>query len=270
MRSVVLVNSGLTTSKLGFGTSRLHYLVSNERRRLLELAADFGITHFDTAPAYGDGLAEAELGHFVRGRRDRIVLATKYGFEPDPLLEAMSSLALALRSAPALARRIGLWTRPPPPLTANGLAESLKRSLRRLKTDYIDILFLHEPSIGRLTSPHAMLEALNKFREQGIIRAFGLSGNWADVGNLLREAPKLGLVLQTAEVEWRAECPPDITYGALSGGRQQYWSKRLPSTLIHERLRRALARRPQGVVLASTTNRRHLRLLVSALEGQSI
>ena len=81
-----------------------------------------------------------------------------------------------------------------------------------------------------------MLEALDKFREQGIILAFGLSGKWAYVGDLLQEYPKLALVVQTAEVEWQAECPPDITYGALAGTPRQYRPKRLPTTLIHERL----------------------------------
>jgi hypothetical protein len=111
-----------------------------------------------------------------------------------------------------------------------------------------------------------MLVALNKFRERGIIRAFGLSGKWAGFGDLLREFPKLAFLVQTAEAQWRAECFLDITYGALAGCPQQYWPKRLPTTFIHERLQRALARRPQGVVLVSTTNRR--RLLVSGLEGQ--
>jgi hypothetical protein len=111
-----------------------------------------------------------------------------------------------------------------------------------------------------------MLEALHKFREQGFIRAFGLSGKWTDVGDLLQEGPKLALLVRTAESQWRAECFPDITYGAFAGFPQQYWPKRLPTTLIHERRQRALARRPQGVVLVSTTKRR--RLLVSGLEGQ--
>src|SRR5215472_15507780 len=132
--TVLLAKSDITTSRLGFGTSRLHHLFKNDRQRLLSAAADLGFKHFDTAPAYGDGVCEAELGKFIRGQRERFVIVTKYGIPPDPLAETWPSLALPLRSVQAVARKVGFRTAPLPPLTPTGLRASAERSLRRLGT----------------------------------------------------------------------------------------------------------------------------------------
>ena len=71
-------------SRFGFGTSGIMgaALTRSGRLRLLETALDHGIHHFDTAPLYGQGEAEALLGHFVRSRRDRLTLTTKFGLLP--------------------------------------------------------------------------------------------------------------------------------------------------------------------------------------------
>jgi aryl-alcohol dehydrogenase-like predicted oxidoreductase len=71
---VRLAKTEIVTSRLGFGTARLHYLAPRERQALLAAAAELGVVHFDTAPAYGDGIAETELGrnhstHVVRRLR---------------------------------------------------------------------------------------------------------------------------------------------------------------------------------------------------------
>src|SRR5262245_46249905 len=189
--SVRLARSGILTSRLAFGTSRLHYVRQRDRQRLLGAAADLGFAHFDTAPVYGDGLAEVELGRFLRSQRDRFILATKYGIPADPIMERWGSMVPPLRIARAFARSIGFWYYRMPPLTAAGLRESVEQSLRRLKTDRIDILFLHEPRLKRLSHPAEILEQLGKLRQRGVIRAFGLAGGWSGIGTLLTEVPEL-------------------------------------------------------------------------------
>ena len=73
----------IEVSRLGFGTSSLHHLLSRrDRRSLLLHAESVGITHFDTAPYYGYGLAERELGLALRDRRSRITVTTKVGLYP--------------------------------------------------------------------------------------------------------------------------------------------------------------------------------------------
>src|SRR6516164_8859040 len=122
--TVRLAKSGITTSRLAFGTSRLHYLGKRDRQRLLAAAADLGFAHFDTAPAYGDGICEAELGKFIRGQRDRFVIATKYGIPPDPLAETWPLLSRPLRVVRVIGRKVGFRPPPLPPLTPTGLRAS--------------------------------------------------------------------------------------------------------------------------------------------------
>jgi D-threo-aldose 1-dehydrogenase len=263
--SVQLRKAGISTSRLAFGTSRLHYMGQRERRRLLAAAVALGFVHFDTAPAYGHGLAEAELGHFLLGReRSRFVIATKYGIPADPIMERWSSLGSPLRIATGFARRIGLCRYRLPPLTAVGLRESVERSLRRLKTDWIDILLLHEPRPDRLCHPAEILDQFAKLRQRGLVRAFGLAGAWSGIGYLLTAAPELAQIVQTRENEWPETLPPDITYGAVSGGNQNYFAAGIGTEVAVKRLRSALVRRPNGVVIVSTTKMTHLRVLAEA------
>jgi D-threo-aldose 1-dehydrogenase len=249
------------TSRLGFGTSRLHHLCKRDRQRLLAAAADLGFTHFDTAPAYGDGICETDLGNFIRGHRERYIIATKYGISPHPLAEAWPWLSLPLRAVRALARGVGVRPTALPILTPTGLRANVERSLGRLRTDYIDILLLHEPRPDRIQSSEDVLDALHKLQRAGLIRAFGLAGGWDAISSILSSAPALGLVVQTGECEWPPEVAPDITYGAIAPGPQTYFSSAIKTSEAVQHLRVALGRRPSGVVLVSTTKLEHLRCL---------
>jgi aryl-alcohol dehydrogenase-like predicted oxidoreductase len=103
-------------------------------------ALDAGITFFDTAPGYGNGLSEQRLGLGLRGLRERAVIATKIG--PDALRE--------------------------PELSA-----SVERSLGYLGTDHVDLLQIHWPS--REVPFEETWRALERLREQGKVRALGIS-----------------------------------------------------------------------------------------------
>ena len=113
---------------------------SKERQNILAYAVDMGIRHFDTARCYGDGLAERELGQFLRGRRDGLIVATKYGLPADPLIKSPLPIAQPLRALRKLTRHIGLQRRTPHELTAAALRQSIERSLRALRVDAIQIL----------------------------------------------------------------------------------------------------------------------------------
>ena len=87
MQRIFLPGTDLQTSRLGFGTGSLHHAFrTRERQAILGAALDAGFTHFDTARMYGDGLAERELGRFLKGRRGRATLGTKFGLPAMPLL----------------------------------------------------------------------------------------------------------------------------------------------------------------------------------------
>jgi D-threo-aldose 1-dehydrogenase len=265
--TVRLEKSGITTSRLGFGTSRLHYLGKRDRQRLLATAAELGFMHFDTAPAYGDGICEAALGEFIRGQRERFVIATKYGIPPDPIAEAWPSLRSPLRAVRAIATKAGFRPMPLPPITPTGLRASVMRSLRRLGADRIDILLLHEPRHDRIPSPDAIAQELQKLQQSGVIRAFGLAGGWNGISGLLSIAPELGMVVQTAEGEWRPEANPDITYGAIAAGPQRYSSPAIATSEAVQRLGVALERRT-GVVLVSTNKFQHVHQLAKVTRAE--
>jgi aryl-alcohol dehydrogenase-like predicted oxidoreductase len=116
--------------------------------RMLDLALDAGVTGVDTANGYAGGAAEEILGTLLRGRRDRVVLATKAGIpHPDAAGHA--------------------------PLSPAGLRLSLEGSLRRLGTEHVDLFYLHQPD--RATPLESTLAAVAELMAEGKIGALGVS-----------------------------------------------------------------------------------------------
>jgi len=115
-------------------------------RRVVDAALDFGVTFFDTADIYGRTQSETFLGRILEGRRDRVVLATKFGMQVDRTRGG---------AAPAYVRR------------------ALEDSLRRLRTDRIDLYQLHEPDPS--TPIVDTLGALDGLVREGRVREIGCS-----------------------------------------------------------------------------------------------
>jgi hypothetical protein len=91
VRTTMLPGTTVPTSALGLGMGDLFRLPQRaDRLRILAAAHDAGIVHIDTAPMYGLGAAEAELGRFARGRRDQLVIVTKFGITPTLVARALS------------------------------------------------------------------------------------------------------------------------------------------------------------------------------------
>jgi hypothetical protein len=192
-------------------------LTSAGRLRLLEVAFEEGISHFDTPPLYGQGQAEELLGSFARSRREALTITTKFGLVPktypallrplipiarvvnrrivskDRLLaywnrvtpqkrlttnaHATASLASTNASSPPNSRPAAETVTPPIPYTPQTIREQLEQSLRRLKTDHIDYYLLHECH-GHYLQP-AILECLERLVQEGKIRHYGIgSGRW--------------------------------------------------------------------------------------------
>jgi aryl-alcohol dehydrogenase-like predicted oxidoreductase len=262
-----LARSGFETSRLGFGTSRLHYISTRARQRLLALAVELGFTHIDTAPLYGDGLAERELGQFIRGRRGDVVIATKFGFAADPLLEKLPALDPVLRPVRAVARRAGFWQKRQLIFSPDELRRSVEKSLRRLNTEAVDMLLLHDAAAECIPSVDKLLDQAAELRRRGLIRLFGLAGPWSRIAGLDDTLRSAADVIQTSESDWPLDAPPDITYGALASGRQRAFGTKVESGAVATRLRAALKRRPTGTVLVSTTNPDHLHELAHAADS---
>jgi D-threo-aldose 1-dehydrogenase len=203
MRRLRLGGTGIETSELGFGCADLVREPSRHgRRRLLDTALDAGICHFDVAPMYTLGLAEAELGRFAQGRRDRVVIATKFGIEPTPAARmlgfAQAPVQRLLGAAPGVRERarpagadptsgrVGrlLYRRA---FDVGAARVGLERSLQALRTDHLDILFVHDPLPAEVESD-AVAEFLESARAAGRIRAWGVAG---EPGSALAAAARL-------------------------------------------------------------------------------
>jgi aryl-alcohol dehydrogenase-like predicted oxidoreductase len=182
MQSIVLGDSGMRAPPLGFGCSAIMGRVGR-RASLAALAAayDAGITFFDTARSYGYGESEALLGEFLRGRRDSVLLSTKFGIFPTPmtpLKRALKPIARTLlQHAPSARNRV---RRQLHAMSSTGhfsvaaLHTSLDASLRALRTDYVDFLFLHEAPVSVLQQQD-LLAALEQLVAAGKIRRVGIA-----------------------------------------------------------------------------------------------
>jgi aryl-alcohol dehydrogenase-like predicted oxidoreductase len=170
---------------LGFGCAALLGRASRKQSwEALGTAFDAGITFFDTARSYGYGASEGLLGEFLaaEGRRDKIVLCTKFGIQPaapnwkqrlKPVARAAVRLVPSLRQA--VQRRAGDQLNPGNFSVAD-LRVSFERSLRELKTDYVDILLLHAAPMSVLAQTD-LYEALQKLVDEGKVRLAGISAD---------------------------------------------------------------------------------------------
>ncbi len=149
-------------------------------------AHDTGVTWYDVAPAYGDGRAEGLLGEFLRGKRDTVVICTKVGLAP-PKVSSPKKVVRALarpviKAFPQLRARVaGLrGENVRMPITAATIEASVANSLRQLKTDYIDILALHDPAPEDVTNAE-VLAALTRLVEKGDVRVLSVAGDLAAI-----------------------------------------------------------------------------------------
>jgi len=253
---IILEGTDIEVSRLGFGTSALHHLFSGGRRqRLLAEARAAGITHFDTSPYYGYGLAEYDLGKLMSGRRSQVTVATKVGLYPFGPAAGHIASVLLRKAVGRVIRRVAT---PIVNSRVRRAEESLHASLRRLRTDYVDFLFLHEPELATWAADETLMW-LERERKRGSIRAWGLAGLRAGILPLVRQGHPLAEVVQTNDsIDLRqADFLADFgrkmqfTYGYLSGAKEGS----NPAITIQNALRRNVS----GCVLVSTRSINHLR-----------
>ncbi len=149
-----LGDSGFDVSVVGLGCNNFGRRVDlTGTRRVIDAALDFGVTFLDTADIYGgNGASETLLGEVLEGRRERFVLATKFG------------MAMGDERGPRGSR--------------DYIAHAADASLRRLRTDMIDIYWYHQPD--GITPIAETLGALHGLVTAGKVRAIGASNFSAD------------------------------------------------------------------------------------------
>jgi aryl-alcohol dehydrogenase-like predicted oxidoreductase len=184
MKYVKLGIGGAQASVLGFGCAAVMGRSGRSQSlHALHSAYDMGINFYDTARSYGYGESESIVGEFLRGRRDRVILSSKFGIVPKKQQTWKRALMPALRtfldvapSARNLVRSQVKAQLKENQLTVKVLRESLEESLRKLRTDYIDILFMHAAPESALLQ-FDVLDELEKLIMSGKIRMAGISAD---------------------------------------------------------------------------------------------
>jgi aryl-alcohol dehydrogenase-like predicted oxidoreductase len=271
VKQVVIASTALSVSRLSLGTARLHHLVTRRaRQRLLARARELGFSHFDTAPLYGSGLAEEELGRFFAAQPNASTVATKVGlYPPDasrPVVAWLWPERALSRVWPRLSRAVVSWSLE----RAEG---SLHRSLRRLQRDHVDVLFLHEPD-PLLVNTDELRRWLERQRAAGKIRYHGLAGDAARFGPWLATDDALcqvlqlrdSLALRQADAALQAGRALQFAFGYLATPPAP--ASGLP-TAVSALVRGALGRVAHGSVLVSSRKLEHLEELSAAASEEA-
>ncbi|MGE0104555.1 MAG: aldo/keto reductase [Blastocatellales bacterium] len=146
----ILGRTGVKVPVLAFGCGSRFLMYEDEEQslRVLNKVIDSGITYLDTAVDYGKGASEARVGKVMRTRRSEVFLATKI---------------------------------PPAQRTRDGVMREIEASLKRLQTDYVNLLHLHgltdEADLAKIEAKDGAIHALYELREQKVARAIGITSH---------------------------------------------------------------------------------------------
>ncbi len=140
-------------SRLGFGawplgnTAHGKTMSIEEGVALVEEAVKQGVNFFDTAPNYALGRSEIILGKALKNHRNKVVINSKFGHHPDDSID----------------------------FNENRIESSINGSLKRLQTDYLDSVILHNPDYDILMGRTGHFTILERLKEKGIIKGYGVS-----------------------------------------------------------------------------------------------
>ena len=156
-------NTGMNVSEVGLGAWQLANPAwgvndRNEALRIIQKSLEAGCNFFDTAPAYGGGVSEELIGKALKSVRKDIILCTKFGHTAEGVTD----------------------------FGTNAIGPSIEASLRRLQTDYLDIVLMHNPPRdmmdGRISTQY---EEFEKLKASGKIREYGVSLDWREEVDLV-------------------------------------------------------------------------------------
>jgi aryl-alcohol dehydrogenase-like predicted oxidoreductase len=171
-------NTGMQVSEIGLGAWQLanpDWGANDEQEalRIVQASLDAGCNFFDTAPGYNHGRSEEFLGQVLRPVRQEIIICSKFGHTAEGVSD----------------------------FSRKAIRPSLEASLKRLQTDTIDILLMHNPPRemmdGRSADQYAELE---KLKQEGKIQAYGISLDWKADLELMMDTTRS----QAAEVFFNA------------------------------------------------------------------
>jgi aryl-alcohol dehydrogenase-like predicted oxidoreductase len=219
--TAVLGRTNLTVTRLGFGAMEVRGsriwggrpVTEDQARTILNAVLDVGINFIDTANDYGR--SEEFIGKYISNRRGEFYLATKCG-------------CTVVRKDENTDETPHVWTR-------DNLFRGLNESLQRMKTDYIDVMQLHNPAVEDTEKGH-LVEALQEMKKQGKVRFIGIS-------TTLPHLPTY--------IDWGVFDTFQIPYSALERDHEN-WITRAAEAGIGIIVRGGVARGEAGVGLGRT------------------
>jgi aryl-alcohol dehydrogenase-like predicted oxidoreductase len=153
-----LGNTGMMVSEIGFGAFQIGdenvrgQMTEKEAIYLVHTSIDMGCNFFDTAPLYGSGRSEELLGKALSGRRTNVMINTKCGH----------------------------YAQGEKNFDTETIKLNIEKSLRRLQTDYVDSLILHNPPPELLAGDSPHYDLFERLKQEGKIRAYGASLDWSE------------------------------------------------------------------------------------------
>lgn len=161
MKYKLLGKTGLNVSTVGLGTmvhaGHFGPMKDEESLSAIDAALELGVNFIDTSDAYGAGYSETLLGNALKGRRDKVIIATKGG---------------NVMTGPNRGKRI---------FTPEYIDGVLHESLKRLHTEYVDLYQLHNPTVDVIERGEVW-EVLERRKKEGKIRHYGVSINTMEEG----------------------------------------------------------------------------------------
>lgn len=170
-------------SPLGFGCAPIMGKIGKtQAMRAMSEAFDLGITHFDVARSYGFGRAEQVVGEFIKGKRNRVTITSKFGVVPPTLSLKTKTMIpagrVALKVFPQLRKKLkrkSCQLLSERRYDVSYAEQCLNQSLSELSTDYIDIYLIHEPNTSILENMDEITSFLERNIIAGKIRRWGFA-----------------------------------------------------------------------------------------------
>ena len=153
MKKIMYLPDSPLIHRLGFGAWQLGNLESwgpmtdRDAIQLVREAVQLGVNFFDTAPGYGNGKSEALLGEALQGHRQHVVINSKFGHHANGMTDFRVEM----------------------------IETSIRESIKRLRTSYLDSIVLHNPSMDILMNRYGHFDQLEQLRRKGLIRGYGVS-----------------------------------------------------------------------------------------------
>lgn len=160
--------TGMNVSEIGLGAWQLanpDWGVNDKREalKIVQKSLNAGCNFFDTAPGYGGGRSEELLGEGLKPVRRNVMICTKFGHTADGKSD----------------------------FSAEAIRPSLEASMKRLQTDYLDIVLMHNPPREMMDGrAAAQFEEFEKIKAEGKIRAYGVSLDWREEAELVLDTTK--------------------------------------------------------------------------------